>query len=68
MLLPVKDRIEAYLKDGITKAKIRRLLARDDINISESSFSRFVKANFFHLDKNITVRLPGTILGELQIY
>ena len=34
ILLPVKDRIEAYLKDGITKAKIRRLLARDGINIS----------------------------------
>ena len=57
-LLPVKDRIEAYLKDGVTKAKIRRLLGRDGIKISESSFARFVKAHFNHLDKNITVRLP----------
>jgi len=60
ILLPVKDRIEAYLKDGITKAKIIRLLGRDGIKISESSFLRFVKAHFSHLDKNITVRLPET--------
>jgi len=58
ILLPVKDRIEAYLKDGLTKAKIIRLLARDGIKISESSFLRFVKAHFSSLDKNITVRLP----------
>jgi hypothetical protein len=64
ILLPLKDRIEAYLKDGITKAKIRRLLARDGTNISESSFGRFVKANFSHLDKNITVRLPETNPGQ----
>ena len=60
ILLPVKDRIEAYLKDGITKAKIIKLLGRDGIKISESSFLRFVKAHFGHLDKNITVRLPET--------
>jgi hypothetical protein len=64
VLLPVKDKIEAYLKDGVTKAKIRRLLARDGINISESSFGRFVKANFGHLDKSITVRLPETNPGQ----
>jgi hypothetical protein len=58
ILLPAKDKIEAYLKDGITKAKIIRLLARDGIIISESSFLRFVKANFGNLNKNITVRLP----------
>ncbi len=60
ILLPVKDRIEAYLKEGINKAKIRRLLARDGIVISESSFLRFVKSHFSHLDRNITVRLPET--------
>ena len=64
VLLPVADRIEAYLRNGITKAKIRRLLARDGINISESSFDRFVKANFSHLRKNITVRLPETEPGQ----
>ena len=64
VLLPVKDRIEAHLKDGVTKAKIRRLLARDGINISESSFGRFVKANYSHLDKSITVRLPETNPGQ----
>jgi len=64
LLLPVKDRIEAYLKDGITKAKIRKLLARDGIAISESSFLRFVKEHFSHLNKNITVRLPETEPGQ----
>jgi hypothetical protein len=60
ILLPVKDRIEAYLKDGITKTKITKLLGRDGITVSESSFLRFVKAHFSHLAKNITVRLPET--------
>lgn len=64
LLLPVKGRIEAYLKDGITKAKIRKLLARDGIAISESSFLRFVKEHFSHLNKNITVRLPETEPGQ----
>ena len=60
ILLPVKDRIETYLKDGITKAKIIKLLGRDGITVSESSFLRFVKSHFSHLAKNITVRLPET--------
>jgi len=64
IMLPVKDRIEAYLKDGITKAKIIRLLGRDGIKISESSFLRFVKAHFSHLNKNITVRLPESPPGK----
>jgi len=64
ILLPVKDRIEEYLKGGVTKAKTRRLLARDGINISESSFARFVKAHFAHLNKNITVRLPESQPGQ----
>lgn len=58
ILLPVKDRIEAYLKDGISKTKIRRLLAREGIIVTESSFLRFVKSHFSYLEKNITVRLP----------
>jgi len=64
ILLPVKDRIEAYLKDGITKAKIRRLLGRDGIAVSESSLSRFVRAHLGHLDRRITVRLPETDPGQ----
>lgn len=65
LLLPVKDKIEAYLKDGITKAKIRKLLARDGIVVSESSFSRFVNEHFSHMSKkNITVRLPETEPGQ----
>jgi len=64
ILLPVKDRIEVYLKDGITKAKIRRLLCRDGIEVSESSLLRFVRAHLGHLDKRITVRLPETEPGK----
>ena len=64
ILLPVKDRIEAYLKDGITKAKIIKFLGRDGIVVSESSFLRFVKSHFSHMAKNITVRLPETEPGQ----
>jgi len=64
ILLPVKDRIEAYLKEGVTKAKIRRLLGRDGIMVSESSFLRFVKSHLSHLDKKVTVRLPETEPGK----
>ena len=64
ILLPVKDRIEAYLKDGITKAKIITFLGRDGIVVTESSFLRFVKSHFSHMAKNITVRLPETEPGQ----
>jgi len=64
ILLPVADRIEAYLKEGITKAKIRRLLARDGIVVSESSLARFVKSHLSHLDRKVTVRLPETEPGQ----
>jgi len=64
LLLPVKDRIETYLKNGITKAKIRKLLERDGIVVSESSLLRFVNEHFNHLSKNITVRLPETEPGK----
>jgi len=64
LLGPVKDRIEAYLKEGVTKTKIRKLLARDGITVSESSLLRFVKEHFNHLAKNITVRLPETEPGH----
>jgi hypothetical protein len=60
LLLPIKDRIETYLKDGITKAKIRKLLARDGITVCQSSLLRFVNEHFSYLSKNITVRLPET--------
>jgi len=60
LLLHVKDRIEAYLKEGLTKTKIRELLRRYGITVSESSFLRFVNSHFSKLSKNITVRLPET--------
>lgn len=64
LLLPVKDKIEAHLKKGLTKTKIRKLLEREGITVSESSFLRFVKSYFSHLAKNITVRLPETKPGQ----
>jgi hypothetical protein len=64
ILLPVKERIEEYLKEGITKAKIRRLLARDGIVVSESSLARFVRSHLGHLERKVTVRLPETEPGQ----
>jgi hypothetical protein len=64
LLLPVKDRIEGYLKDGITKVKITKLLARENVFVTESSLLRFVKDHFGCLAKNITVRLPETDPGQ----
>ena len=64
LLLPVKDRIEDYLNAGITKTKIVKLLERDGILVTESSFLRFVKDHFSYLAKNITVRLPDTEPGQ----
>jgi hypothetical protein len=64
ILLPHKERIEKYLKAGLTKAKIRTLLGRDGVKVTESSFLRFVNAHFAHLRKNITVRLPETNPGQ----
>ncbi|MCE5330024.1 DDE-type integrase/transposase/recombinase, partial [bacterium] len=64
LLLPVKDRIEDYLNAGITKTKIVKLLERENILVTESSFLRFVKDHFSYLAKNITVRLPDTEPGQ----
>lgn len=64
LLLPVKDRIEGYLKEGVTKTKIRKLLTRDGIAVSESSLSRFINEHFSYMSKNITVRLPESQPGQ----
>ena len=65
LLLPVKDEIEDYLKQGITKTKIITLLARDGIVVTESSFYRFVKSHLnSYLRSGITVRLPETEPGK----
>lgn len=42
ILLPHKDRIEAYLEKGIKGSKIMTLLARDGIKVSKPSFCRFI--------------------------
>lgn len=65
LLLPVKDKIEAYLKQGITKTKIIILLARDGIVVGESSFYRFVKSHLgSYTGSRIIVRLPETEPGQ----
>ncbi len=64
LLLPVKDRIEGYLKKDVPGIKIVKILAREGIEVSQTSFYRFVRT---HLDQyaksNITVRLPETKAG-----
>ena len=44
ILLPHKGRIEAYLEKGLKGSKIMILLARDGIEVGESSFYRFINA------------------------
>lgn len=65
LLLPVKDKIEAYLSQGLKGSKIIILLARQGINVKSDSFYRFVKDNCANYRrKNITVRLPETEPGK----
>ena len=65
LLLPVKDKIEGYLKNGLKGSKIISLLAREGINVCRDSFYRFIKQNCENYkDKNITVRLPETEPGK----
>jgi len=65
LLLPHKDKIEAYLKQDLTKTKIISLLGRQGIAVSEASFYRFLKAHLSsHMGKGITVRLPECQPGQ----
>ena len=64
LLLPVKDRIEDYFKKDVPGTKIVEILARQGIEMSQTSFYRFVRAHFGSYGKNnITVRLPETKAG-----
>ena len=64
LLLPVMDRIEDYLKKDVPGTKIVEMLARQGIEVSQSSFYRFVRDHFGSYAKNnITVRLPETKPG-----
>jgi len=64
LLLPVKDKIDQYLKQGIKGSKIITLLSRQGIHVKRDSFYRFVKNNCEAVvRKNITVRLPETDPG-----
>ena len=61
ILLPYKDKIEAYLEKGLKGSKIMILLARDGIVVGSSSFYRFINSRCKnHIRKNITLRLPET--------
>lgn len=63
-LLPLKDRIEDYLKKDVPGTKIVRILKNEGIEISQTSFYRFVKTHLPQYAKNnITVRLPETKAG-----
>jgi len=65
ILLPHKEKIEAYLGKGLKGSKIMIMLARDGIVINNSSFYRFINTRCDnHIRKNITVRLPETGPGE----
>ena len=65
MLLPHKEKIEEYLKQGLKGSKIMRLLSREGIRVSRQSFYRFINASCpNYMKKNITVRLPETEPGQ----
>lgn len=65
ILLPHKDKIEAYLKKGLTKTKIISLLGRQGIAVSEAGFYRFLKDHLSsYMGKGITVRLPECQPGQ----
>jgi hypothetical protein len=65
LLLPVKDKIDKYLDQGLKGSKIVMLLSRQGINVTSDSFYRFVKDNCdSYKRKNITVRLPETDPGQ----
>ena len=64
LLLPVKDRIEGYLKKDVPGTKIVKILSRQGIEVSQTSFYRFVRAHLgSYTTNNITVRLPETKPG-----
>lgn len=64
ILLPLKDRIEDYPKKDVPGTKIVKILAREDIEISQTSFFRFVKTHLPQYAKSsISVRLPKTKAG-----
>ena len=65
ILLPHKEKIEAYLKKGLKGSKILTLLRRDGIAVGDSSFYRFLNTRCEnYIRKNITVRLPETDPGK----
>lgn len=65
VLLPLKSRIENYLEEGLTGAKILQILRREGIEVSMPSFYRFLEAECSSwVRRRITVRLPETEPGD----
>ena len=65
ILLPHKEKIEAYLEKGLKGSKILILLKRDGIVVGDSSSCRFLNTRCEnYIRKNITVRLPETEPGK----
>jgi len=65
LLLPHKDRIEEYLRQGLKGSKIMNILAREGVKVSRQSFYRFIGTRCpDYMKKNITVRLPETEPGQ----
>jgi len=65
LLLPLKPKIEAYLKEGLKGSKILGLLRREGISLKKSAFYRFLAKNCTSwIKKVVTVRLPETKPGE----
>jgi hypothetical protein len=64
ILMPLQDKIEAWLSQGLKGSKIICLLKREGIDVSIDSFYRFVRARCkSYVNKKITVRLSESAPG-----
>lgn len=65
LLLPFKEKIEGYIKDGLKGSKILQLIQREGITIGKTTFYGFLAESCPSWVRNkITVRLPETEPGE----
>lgn len=65
ILMPLKDKIEAYLAQGLKGSKIITLLKREGIDVSIDAFYRFVRSSCSsYKSKKITVRLTESAPGD----
>lgn len=65
VLMPLKDKIEDYLSQGIKGSKIIILLKREGIDVSIDAFYHFVRSSCAsYKSKKITVRLDQSSPGD----